>query len=317
MAIRAESRLALLCAAAWIALSSAGCLHARVERAQAATALARPPVDLARERASLRQQNLEYRLHPRARALIAGQAWEGAWIQSGIVDVPTNICAQTVRWTAALPVVCTLVAIDHGAVAVLVMHEPAPCRGYQCFEQSWVFLRTYPSPLPLPARRASDYELLRAEVSNEAATTLWLAGFRAAELADRVVSNDAETPDGVAEGAAPPVVADYASCALSPDERELLCRSQAGDVVGIDPLLGAQRLIARLGVPEAQLPSDARSSLTSEPVSFAAPDRLTFRVRARHHPLCGAGPCELVGVVPWPSDRPLLAQLERVTPKMP
>jgi len=84
-----------------------------------------------------------------------------------------------------------------------------------------------------------------------------------------------------------------------------VCRATTGDVIGIHPLLGARRLIARLGL-DAELADGAR-----EPVDFTQQGALVLRVRAREHALCGARACELVARIAWPSVTPASAHWQR------
>jgi hypothetical protein len=256
-------------------------------------------LERAKEREARRWHNFQTRLHPLARALVRGQGSEQAWLRDGLVALPTPSCGAATQWSPPAQLECSLVALDAGALAVLVMREPGACSAEVCVEHSWVFLSGFAWPLPLPAPRLSEYQRLRAELSREDATALWLAGFRGA--GDPRIA-DAQPDEPVR---APPL-ASFQSCTLAPDERELVCRAVTGDVIGIHPLLGVRRLIARLGL-EPALVDEAR-----QPVDFTHGGELLLRVRAREHPLCGARPCELMARIAWPSASPAEARWQRV-----
>jgi hypothetical protein len=273
------------------------------------------------EREALRTRNLHTRLHPLARELVLSQQREPSWVRDAVVRLPAESCAAAVRAAPSHAAECTLLALDHGAVALLVLRE-AGCSGDRCAEDSWVFLSAYQAALPLPARRAADYHALRAELPSDAAAVLWLAGFRgtsptrvasAGELAAPYGAfadnqwGDDETQTG---DDALPALAHYASCALAPDQRELLCRSHAGDVLGIDTVSGAQRLVAELGLDARDL-DRSDDSLTYAPVTFTADGRLALKVSARHAS-CGPLPCELEATVAWPVSTPVQPKLSRL-----
>jgi hypothetical protein len=282
------------------ALLAALCACA-ARRSPEATTLA--PATLALERAKEREarrlHNFQTRLHPLARALLRGHGSEPAWLRDGMVALPTSSCGAAIQWSPPAQLECSLVALDAGALAVLVMREPGVCRDEVCVEHSWVFLSGFAWPLPLPAPRLSEYQRLRAELSKEDATALWLAGFRGAGD-PRIAGAPLEEPDRI------PPLAGFQSCTLAPDERELVCRAITGDVIGIHPLLGARRLIARLGLQPALL-DEAR-----QPVDFTGKGELLLRVRAREHPLCGAQSCELMARIAWPSVSPADVRWQRV-----
>jgi hypothetical protein len=241
------------------------------------------------------------RTHPAIRELLRATRHEAEWAERASFVLPSASCAAAVSWSPPQELECVLVALGRGA-AILILREPA-CTGELCSERSWAFLAPYPRPLPLPARRSVDYRALRAELPREQATALWVAGFRGASdprLAADPYVTEAELA-AVEEEL--PTLAEYTSCALAPDERELLCRSTRGDVVGIDAERGGQRLVAWV---------DAESSAHSyahDPVFFTPNGELAMHVRAEHHPLCATGSCELIGLVSWPSAAPTLVHL--------
>jgi hypothetical protein len=272
--------------------------------APATLALAR-----AGERETRRWDNFRTRLHPLARALVRGQSSEQAWLRDGVIDVPAASCAAAANWQPPTELSCSLVALDAGATAVMVMREPGAHADQLSIEHSWVFLSGFAWPLPLPAPRRAEYQRLRADLSKEAATSLWLAGFRAAGD-PRLALELAETTDELEPDAAPPL-ASFQSCTLAPDERELVCRASSGDVIGIHPLRGARRLIARLGLTPA-LAHEAR-----QPVEFSRPGELVLRVHAREHALCGTQSCELMARMAWPSAAPAELRWQRVEPQLP
>jgi hypothetical protein len=266
------------------------------------------PAALARARAGEREarrwDNYRRRLHPLARALVRGQGSEQLWLRDGVVELPASSCAAAANWKPPTELACSLVALDAGATAVMVMREPGARSDELCIEHSWVFLSAFAWPLPLPAPRRAEYQRLRKELSKEDATALWLAGFRAAGD-PRLASELPESSDDLEPDAAPPL-ASFQSCTLAPDERELVCRASTGDVIGIHPLQGARRLIARLGLTPASV-GEAR-----QPVEFVHSGELVLRVHAREHPLCGSAPCELMARIAWPSAAPADARWQRV-----
>jgi hypothetical protein len=261
-----------------------------------------------KERSARRLENFHTRLHPMARALVRGQDNELGWLRDGFVVLPSASCAAATQWTPPAELECSMVGLDDGALAVLVMRETGASRDEPCVEHSWVFLRGFAWPLSLPAPRVADYRRLRAELSKEDATALWLAGFRGAGDPRRadVAANADESL--AAAGDLPAPLSSYQSCTLAPDQRELVCRATTGDVIGLDPLRGARRLIARLGLEQA-----SRQDL-HKPVSFTPDGRLTLRVRARAHRLCGGGTCELVARVSLRGEEPARAQWLRAVP---
>jgi hypothetical protein len=299
------------CRAAWLALALLGCSTLTPPARPAQPWLEPRPADPA----TYTMANLERtapagplieRTHPTVRALLEASGREAEWAVGATFALPAASCAAAVAVTPTEELDCTLLALGSGA-AILVMREPA-CQGELCSERSWAFMRSYARPLPLPARRAVDYRALRAELSREHATALWVAGFRGASdkrlAADPYVTEQelAAVEDEL------PVLAEYTSCAVSPDERELLCRSTRGDVVGIDAERGTQRLVAWIDAS-----SDRAHHYARDPVYFTSNGELAMRVQAEGHALCeGEGAsCELVGLVSWPSPAPLLAHLVR------
>jgi hypothetical protein len=270
----------------------------------AALAPATLALELAKERSARRLHNFHARLHPMARALVRGQDSEHAWLHDALVVLPTASCGAVTNWTPSAGLECSLVALDEGAVAVLIMREAGVCSDDVCVEHSWVFLNGFAWPLPLPAPRISEYRRLRAELSREDATALWLAGFRGAGDSRRSQSSGAATAFAEAPDRPPPL-SSYKSCTLAPDERELVCRATTGDVIGIHPLLGARRLIARLGLESTAMQD------VHEPVGWTRDGQLTLRVHAQRHVLCGEQACELVALVAWPSTSPARADWTR------
>jgi hypothetical protein len=241
------------------------------------------------------------RTHPAVRALLRATGHEAEWVERASFVLPAASCAAVVSWSPTGEVECVLVALGKGA-AILVLREP-DCSGELCTERSWAFLRPYRAPLPLPARRSADFRALRAELSRDQATALWLAGFRGAS--DRRLAADPYvTEEELAQvDEALPTLAEYTSCAVAPDESELLCRSTRGDVVGIDEH-GMPRMVAWV---DAQ----TSGSYAREPVYFTSNGELAMHVRAEHHALCASESCELIGLISWPSPAPALAHLVR------
>jgi hypothetical protein len=243
------------------------------------------------------------RTHPTVRLLLAATGHEAEWVEHATFTLPAASCAAAVGFTPASEHDCALVALGKGA-AILMMREPG-CSGELCSERSWAFMRPYRVPLPLPARRSADFRALRAELSREQATALWLAGFRGAS--DRRLAADPYVTE--AELAAIteelPTLAEYTSCAVAPDESELLCRSTRGDVVGIDAASGMPRIVAWVDAE-----TGARS-YAHDRVFFTDNGELAMHVRASQHPLCDGDTCELIGLISWPSPAPALAHLVR------
>lgn len=231
-----------------------------------------------------RRENLLTQLHPAARALVEDHGLERLWARDAIVFPPNARCAQAVGFAAEHGLTCSLIALGDGQVAVLVLNDPRECQAETCLERSWVFVKTRSTPLQLPPRRLADYRGLRADHSSDRASALWIAGFRS--------YGDERHASGPAD--APLRIADYATCTPAPDQRELVCRSGTGDVIALDPRVGAARLVAKLGIAFGELPLHALS-----PVSFTADGRMAVSVAEVHHPLCGADACELAGVVDW------------------
>jgi hypothetical protein len=289
--------------ALWAALVCSAACH--VARAPSATlAPASIAVEVAKERGERRFENFRTRLHPLARALVRGQAGEAAWLRDGLLALPTASCAAAIQWSPPATLECSLVALDAGATAVLVMREAGACRDVLCVEHSWVFLNGCARPLPLPAPRAAEYRRLRAELSKEDATALWLAGFRGAGDGRLAEAAEGDEP-ALAAALDPPPLSTYQSCTLAPDQRELVCRATSGDVIGIHPLRGARRLIARLGLELASA-HDAHA-----PVDFTRDGKLLLRARAREPALCGLRPCELLARIAWPTVTPAQAEWVR------
>jgi hypothetical protein len=264
------------------------------------------PVAVQSELRAQRLHNLRTRLHPVARALVYAHDAEGQWARDSALTLRAESCAGAVQFGDASQLECSLLALGDGRAALLVLSAQRECRGETCLEHSWVFLSAHAAPLPLPVRRVSDYRSLQALVSAEDATTLWLAGFRTYNDA-RMASARWQRPDATVQP-----LASFASCAIAPDERELLCRSVSGDVVAIDPLLGLQRLVARLGIEPASR-ARAGDQLALEPVWWTHDGQLAVDVWASGHPLCaGEAACRLTGLLDWPSRAPGPAQFVRV-----
>jgi hypothetical protein len=299
----------------WLLLSLAGCgAHGFVPTQGGAGA--QTQADAALEREALRAKNLHTRLHPGALALISSQGREASWVRDAVVKLPAESCAAAVRVAPTLGAECTLLALDQGSVALLVLREGA-CGPQVCAEHSWVFLGAYEAPLALPSLRTADYHALRAELPSDTAAVLWLAGFRGTSptrLAER--GREHAAPYGPLAhnqyGDEPelPALADYASCTFAPDQRELLCRSHAGDVLGIDAVTGATRVVAELGLSESDLYGEP-GALAHAPVSFTREGQLVVRVEAQHDPRCGQGPCELVSFLDWPITKAEHVELMR------
>ena len=263
--------------------------------------------DGALEREALRTKNLHSRLHARARGLITSEGREATWVRDAVLKLPAESCARAVGVAPPSGAECTLLALDHGAVALLVLREGA-CLRDACAEHSWVFLPAYEAPLPLPSLRTADFHALRAELPSDTAAVLWLAGFRGASPSQRVAdARELRAPygpfarNGYGEEPELPALADYASCTLAPDQHELLCRSGTGDVLGIDAVSGATRLVAELGIPAAELAPG--NELAQAPVRFTREGQLVLRVQAQGQ-RCGEGTCELVAFVDLASTGP-------------
>lgn len=253
-------------------------------------------------------------LHERVRLLLIAAGAQADWVRHGVAELPVDTCravlpAQNVD--LALTRDCSLIAVD-AATAVLILSESASCERWSCLEHSWVFLSDYDVPLPLPARRAADYGSLRADLSRDVAEALWLAGYRGRSDPRLVDANDPYAPD-VDEAYAEelPRIASYRSCTLAPGGSELLCRSDQGGVIGLDPRTSAQRVVASL---ERELRDgaslDAGDQL--ERVWWTPRGELALKVKMQRHPLCGEGACTLVGLLPWPtraSDAPRFVRL--------
>jgi hypothetical protein len=273
------------------------------------------PSDGALEHDALRTKNLHTRLHARARELIMHEGREASWVRDAVLKLPAQACADAVRVAPPSGAECTLLALDHGAVALLVLREGS-CSSEACTEHSWVFLPAYRAALPLPSLRTADFHALRAELPSDTAAVLWLAGFRGASSGGHVAdARELRAPygpfasHGYGEEPALPPLADYTSCTLAPDQHELLCRSEAGDVLGIDAASGATRLVAELGIPRERIDS-SQGALAHAPVSFTREGQLVVRVQA-DDARCGQGPCELVSFLDWPIARPGPVELTR------
>jgi hypothetical protein len=253
-----------------------------------------------------RLHNLRTRLHPVARALVYAHGAEAQWAQDSALALRPEACAGALQVAAASRLECSLLALGDGRAALLVLSAQQECRAETCLEHSWVFLSGHDAPLPLPVRRLSDYRALEALVSAESAPALWFAGFRSYQ--DPRFAARGAWP--ITYAAAEPL-ASFASCTIAPDERELLCRSAAGDVVAIDPMLGLQRLVARLGIEPAAY-ARAPGQPAFEPVRWTSDGRLAVDVWASRHPLCGGeSPCWLTGLLDWPNREPARAQFVR------
>lgn len=247
---------------------------------------------------SARLANLEHGLHPAARALVRGEGADERWARDALIHLPVARCVSALGYAVERARQCSLVALGDGRVAVLVLNDEEGCRGEACLEQSWVFLPRHEVPLALPQRRLSDFRSLRSMVSSERASALWLAGFRSLGEG-RLAARESDQADGA------PALA-YQTCTPAPDERQLVCRSTRGDVLAVDPLRGAARLLVQLGIDVGELPMHALA-----PVRFTPEGRMVVRVAAIHHPLCGSDECELTGTVDWPRGAPARVRLSR------
>lgn len=244
-----------------------------------------------------RMSNLDSRLHPLISALIHDVHAEETWARDGLLSLPASRCAAAIGTSEVTTNSCSLIGVGDGRAALLVLGAPLGCQGLEdpCIERSWVFLSRHPVPLALPTRRLSDFYGLRSAMTRHQASALWVAGFRSLGD-DGSAFAAAPSSDGANEAPTDREVA-YASCAVADDERELFCRSRAGDLLALDPEHGAMRLVARLGLPAQDV------DLTHEPAAGQAPfwtadGRVAMRVHARRHPLCeGGAACELVALV--------------------
>jgi hypothetical protein len=253
-------------------------------------------------------------LHESVRLLLIANGMQAEWVRNGVVSLPLASCRAALHTDVEQAVDCMLIAVDT-ATAVLILSESNSCDRWTCLEHSWVFLSDYDAPLPLPARRALDYGSLRADLSREVAETLWLAGYRGSRdprLADGSDPYGSEQDEPYAEELPDLGIASYKSCRLSPEGGELVCRSRAGGVVGLDPRSSVQRMIASLEHDLAQGASLAATG-NSERVWWTSRGELALKVKMQRHPLCGGGPCTLLGLLPWPvveSSTPRFVRLD-------
>jgi len=178
-------------------------------------------------------------LHPVVRELLGTPEAESVWVEHGLVELPLASCEGAVHFSAPQAHECSLIALAGGRSAVLVISKAGECSQGDCMEHSWAFLDVYEAPFALPPRRASDYRSLRQDLSREDASAVWLAGFRGRSEPTRFAELEPESA---------PAIASYRSCRVAPDQRELVCRSQTGDLIGLDPITSTQRLIAHLAV---------------------------------------------------------------------
>jgi len=253
-------------------------------------------------------------LHDSVRLLLIASGAQADWVRHGVAELPLTACRQLVSTQVDLALVrdCSLIAVD-ASTAVMILSESTSCERWSCLEHSWVFLSDYDVPLPLPPRRAADYGSLRADLTREVAETLWLAGYRGRSDPRLVDAADPYAPqadDPYAQEL--PSIASYRSCTLSPELGELLCRSQQGGVIALDPRTSAQRVVASL---EHELAQGARLDEGDklERVWWTHRGELAMKVKMQRHPLCGEGACTLVGVLPWPvgeSDAPRFVRVE-------
>lgn len=181
------------------------------------------------------------RLAPMARALIAEQAGEARWQREGVLAIEPRRCAALVPVESAGD--CTLFALGPGRAALLVARSAPGCEEARCYERSWVFLPSHAAPLPLPARRLSDYHSLAVEIPGRRATALWLAGFRAYDDSARTAESAPPADDTAL------AILDYARCALAAGERELVCPTAQGALIALDPARGTSRLLTRRDGP--------------------------------------------------------------------
>lgn len=240
-------------------------------------------------------------LHETARLLIIAHAAQAEWLARGVISLPLESCAAAVGYRSQEAVACTLIALADAETAVLVMSESEECDRATCLEQSWVFLNDQRSAVPLPARRASDYSSLRADLSREYAQALWLAGYRGRRDARSADASDPYAePDANAEER--PSIASYASCTRAPGftrmlrgSDELVCRSREGHLIGLNPLTSVERVIARLelAVNAGTLAGEG----LNEPAFFLPDGRLAVAVQLKSHALCGGNACTLLGIV--------------------
>jgi hypothetical protein len=214
--------------------------------------------------------------------------------------VPVESCLRAVDVYEESVRECSLVAVD-AATAVMIVSESSTCERWSCLEHSWAFLSDLPGALPLPPRRASDYGSLRADLSREVAEALWVAGYRG-RSDPRVVDNGdpyGEDNEQYAAELADFSIASYRSCQLAPDGVELLCRSQAGGVIALNPRTSEQRSIASLA-REREQGALVDPEGPRERVWWTAQGELALTLKMQRHPLCYSTPCTLLGLLPWP-----------------
>lgn len=293
----------LLAGATALALTlGAGC--ARTARPQVST----PPLEmpaaswLYEENAGAQRLAQFGTLHESVRLLLIAGGAQAEWVRHGVAELPLAACRELVSTQVDLTLArdCSMVAVD-ATTAVMIMSESPSCERWSCFEHSWVFLSDYGTPLPLPPRHAADYGSLRADLSREVAETLWLAGYRGRSDRRIVDGSDPYAPEDADPYAEqPPSIASYRSCALAPDQHELVCRSQQGGVIALNPRTSAQRLVASL---ERELTRGAQldHSEALERVWWTPRGELAMKVKMQRHPLCGESACTLVGVLAWPA----------------
>ncbi|HEX6241895.1 MAG TPA: hypothetical protein VFZ61_13395 [Polyangiales bacterium] len=240
-------------------------------------------------------------LHDTVRQLLIASGTQADWVRHGAVSLPVDSCLRAVDVYEESVRECSLVAVDAGT-AVMIVSESSTCERWSCLEHSWAFLSDLPGALPLPPRRASDYGSLRADLSREVAEALWVAGYRG-RSDPRVVDNDdpyGEDSEQYAAELADFSIASYRSCKLAPDGVELVCRSQSGGAIGLNPRTSERRSIASLA-GERQRGALVDPGGPRERVWWTEQGELALTVPMQRHALCGAEPCTLLGLLPWPA----------------
>lgn len=288
-----------------LALSSAAC--ARTARPLVPPAPEAPEVSWLYEADEGAQRLARFgTLHESVRLLLIAGGAQADWVRHGVAELPLQACRALVSTQVDLELArdCSLIAVD-ASTAVMILSESSSCERWSCLEHSWVFLSDNAVPLPLPARRAADYGSLRSDLTREVAEALWLAGYRGRSEPRLVDATDPYADPYAPEGEDAyldelPSIASYRSCTLAPDQRELLCRSRQGGVIGLDPRTSAQRVVASL---ERELAQGARLDQGDalERVWWTPRGELALKVKMQRHLLCGEGSCTLVGVLAWPA----------------
>jgi hypothetical protein len=239
-------------------------------------------------------------LHETVRILLIASGQQADWVRYGAVTLSVGSCQRALARHDEGMRECNLVAVD-ATTAVLILSESSTCERWTCLEHSWAFLSDYPGALQLPPRRAADYGSLRADLSRDVAEALWVAGYRGRSDPRMVDASDpyAEDPLVYEQELARFSIASYRSCRRAQGSEELVCRSGEGGVIGVDPASSERRVIASL---EQALQSGAVVDPAGgeERVWWTPEGELALRVKMQRHPLCGAGPGTLLGLVPWP-----------------